>query len=92
MPSATGTPRRTGALERAGAHGTYELTPRADDTTHLVIDITLCVELPLPKLSRRAVTKVMSATMQRTGDRFAHNLYRRLGLDPDIATITVPSR
>ena len=71
-----------GDVERAGAQGRYELHDLGDGRTRLFIDITLCVELPLPRLSRRAVEKVMAATMQRTGDRFAVNLYRRLGLDP----------
>jgi carbon monoxide dehydrogenase subunit G len=73
-----------GRSERAGAHGTYELDD-VDVGTHLFIDLTLCVELPLPKLSRRAVESVMASTMQRTGDRFARNLFRRLGLDPAAA-------
>ncbi len=81
-----------GHSERAGAHGTYELEEVADDVTRLAIDLTLCVELPLPKLTRRAVTKVMATTMQRTGDRFASNLYRRLGLDPgQLAATATPT-
>ena len=28
----------------------------------------------------------MATTMQRTGDRFGQNLYRRLGIDPSTAT------
>ena len=80
-----------GRSERAGARGTYELEAVASDATQLAIDITLCVELPLPMVSRRAVTRVMSVTMKRTGDRFAENLYRHLGLDPDGARATVRS-
>ncbi|HEX3088524.1 MAG TPA: SRPBCC family protein [Ilumatobacteraceae bacterium] len=72
--------------ERAGADGTYELTPRGDKTD-LKVDIALTVELPLPRLSAGAVERVMKATMQRTGKRFAVNLYHRLGLDP--ATIVI---
>lgn len=70
-----------GRTERAGANGVYELEERADGCTRLSIDITLCVELPLPRLSRRAVERVMATTMRRTGDRFAVNLYRHLGND-----------
>ena len=77
-----------GRSERAGAHGRYELHDLGEERTRLSIDITLCVELPLPRLSRRAVEKVMAATMQRTGDRFAVNLYRRLGVDPSMAVAT----
>lgn len=70
-----------GRNERAGAHGTYLLDAVDDGHTRLSIDLTLCVELPLPRLSRRVVEATMAATMQRAGDRFATNLYERLGLD-----------
>ncbi len=75
-----------GERERAGADGTYELTQRGDET-ELKVDIALTVELPLPRLSAGAVERVMRASMQRTGKRFAVNLYHRLGLDP--ATIVI---
>ena len=75
-----------GEQERAGADGTYELTQRGDET-ELKVDIALTVELPLPRLSSRAVERVMTTSMQRTGKRFAVNLYHRLGLDP--ATIDI---
>lgn len=71
-----------GQAERAGADGIYELTELDPDRTHLSIDITLRVDLPLPGLSRRAVERVMASTMARTGDVFAERLYRRLGVDP----------
>jgi hypothetical protein len=70
-----------GVHERAGADGTYELMPH-DDGTELKVDIALTVELPLPRLSAVAVERVMKTSMQRTGKRFAINLYHRLGLDP----------
>ncbi|MEP7111765.1 MAG: SRPBCC family protein [Ilumatobacteraceae bacterium] len=75
-----------GERERAGANGTYELTQRCKQT-ELKVDIALTVELPLPRLSAGAVERVMKASMQRTGKRFAVNLYHRLGLDP--ATIAI---
>ncbi|CAN5834025.1 hypothetical protein BH18ACT2_BH18ACT2_15600 [soil metagenome] len=75
-----------GRSERAGANGIYRLKALDDDRTHLFIDITLCVELPLPRLARRAVEGVMATTMRRTGDRFAANLYRRLGIDTAATT------
>jgi len=71
----------TGAAERAGADGVYELTDLDPGWAHLSIDITLHVELPLPALSRRAVERVMASTMTRTGDVFAQRLYTRLGID-----------
>jgi carbon monoxide dehydrogenase subunit G len=82
-----------GHSERAGASGTYVLESLDDSRTRLSIDITICVELPLPRLSRRAVEPVIAATMQRTGDRFATNLYQRLGIDPaTVAAPVTPSR
>ncbi len=77
---------REGEHERAGADGTYELTPQGDGT-ELKVDIALTIELPLPRLSAVAVEKVMKTSMQRTGKRFAVNLYHRLGLDPSTITI-----
>jgi len=75
-----------GTVERAGADGVYELTEVGPDRTHLSIDITLSVDLPLPGLSRRAVERVMASTMARTGDVFAERLATRLGLDPASVT------
>lgn len=68
--------------QRAGATGTYLLADAPNGATQLAIDITITAELPLPRAARRAVEKVMASTMARTGDRFARNLYARLGLDP----------
>lgn len=79
-----------GSTERAGAEGVYELTEVGPDRTHLSIDITVHVDLPLPAVSRRAVERVMTATMARTGDVFAERLARRLGLDPaDVTQETI---
>lgn len=66
------------ANERAGANGTY-LLDDVDGGTRLEIELTIHVELPLPRLSRGAVQRVMEQSMQRTGDRFAQNLLDRLG-------------
>lgn len=74
-----------GAAERAGAEGTYVLSDADGGGTELAIDITISVELPLPKVSRRAVERVMATTMAKTGDRFARNLYEALDLDPALA-------
>jgi carbon monoxide dehydrogenase subunit G len=75
-----------GSTERAGADGVYELTELDPERTHLSIDLTIHVDLPLPALSRRAVERVMDATMARTGDVFAERLARRLDLDPALVT------
>ncbi len=69
-----------GATEWAGAKGTYVLVDLPDGGTHLSVDLTLYVELPLPALSRRAVQRVMSTMMIRTGEKFADNLYADLGI------------
>ncbi len=76
------------AEERAGADGIYTLESVAPDRTKLEIDITLHVHLPLPRASRRAVERIMSSTMVRTGNVFAERLYKRLGVDPATATQT----
>ncbi len=77
-----------GRNERAGATGIYVLERIDDNQTRLSIDITLCVDLPLPRLSRRVVEGTIATMMQRTGDRFATNLYERLSIDP--ATVAAP--
>lgn len=68
-----------GVREHAGVEGHYELEP-AEHGTHLSVELTMSVELPLPRLSAPAVQRVMSVTMARTGDRFSDNLLRHLGL------------
>jgi carbon monoxide dehydrogenase subunit G len=67
-----------GVRERASADGFYELTD-VGNGTHLAISLTLCVELPLPRLAAPAVERVMSLTMQQTGERFSANLLKHLG-------------
>ncbi|WP_375492109.1 SRPBCC family protein [uncultured Jatrophihabitans sp.] len=66
-----------GKRERAGADGVYELSD-VDGGTHLLIELTLRVELPLPEKSKRAVQHIMKSTMNRTGDRFSENLLEHL--------------
>ncbi len=68
----------SGATERAGADGWY-LLKDVDEGTHLSISLTLSVDLPLPRSAGRAVRRVMSSTMERTGDRFSTNLLHHLG-------------
>ena len=58
--------------ERAGAAGNY-LLEETGDGTHLPIDLTIHVELPLPRTAAPTVRRVMDQIMQRTGDRFARN-------------------
>jgi hypothetical protein len=49
--------------------------------THLAIELTLTVELPLSRLAAPAVRRIMTATMQRIGERFGANLLHHLGSD-----------
>lgn len=70
--------RPPGKTERAGADGWYKLE-EVEEGTHLEIELTMHVDLPLSKLAAPAVNRVMSSMMQRTGDRFAANLLRHLG-------------
>jgi carbon monoxide dehydrogenase subunit G len=81
----------SGATEKAGANGVYTLEDLGDGLTRLFIDITIWVDLPLPSLSRRAVEKVMAESMDRTGHRFAKNLYQHLEIDPSTVTERTPS-
>ena len=76
-----------GHKERSGAEGSYVLEA-VDGGTQLQVDLELCVELPLPRLTAFAVERVMTSTMRSTGKRFAVNLYKHLGLDPDQVQIT----
>jgi carbon monoxide dehydrogenase subunit G len=71
--------RPPGRSERAGADGWYKLSYQ-DGGTRLEIKLTMHVDLPLSRLAGPAVTKVMSAMMQRTGERFATNLLNHLGV------------
>ncbi len=66
-----------GSKERAGAEGWYRLE-EVEGGTALAISLTVCVDLPLPKLSSGAVTGVMKRVMDRMGDKFAVNLLDHL--------------
>lgn len=71
-----------GHREHSGAEGTYTLTPLDDGGTRLRVDLTLTLEAPLPRVMAPAVQRLIASTMERTGRKFASNLYERLGLDP----------
>jgi Polyketide cyclase / dehydrase and lipid transport len=72
-----------GVTEWSGAEGWYELS-EVEGGTQLGISLTLCIDVPLPKATGRAVRRIMKGTMDRTGDRFAKNLLDHLGLS-DVA-------
>lgn len=65
--------------ERAGATGWYDLKD-APTGTQLEIEITIHVELPLPRLSASAVERIMAESMTRAGDAFARNMSTHLGI------------
>lgn len=66
-----------GRPERAAAEGWY-LLDDAEHGTRLRVRLELCVEVPLPRAARPAVTRVIAGVVQRMGDRFSANLLREL--------------
>jgi carbon monoxide dehydrogenase subunit G len=72
--------RPVGRSEIAGADGWYLLSDTDAGGTHLEIELTMHVDLPLPRAAKPAVTGVMRTMMQHTGDRFAANLLDHLGV------------
>ena len=66
------------ADERAGVDGEYLLEP-VGEGTHVAIDLGIWVDLPLPRLSRPAVERVMSTVVAGMGYRFGQNVRRYLG-------------
>ena len=65
--------------EPAGVNGWYALTPLDDSTTRLETDMSICVDLPLPRLSAKAVERVMRSVLDSMGDGFSANLLTHLG-------------
>lgn len=77
-------PRRIGfrhdparAEERAGVEGEYLITP-VPDGTEVSIDIEVWVDLPLPRLARPAVERVMGTIVAGMGYRFGQHVRRHL--------------
>lgn len=70
-----------GATERTGVDGFY-LLDDAEGGTELHIRLTMHVELPLSRLAEPVVVGTMSRAMAHTGDRFATNLLKHLGVSP----------
>lgn len=67
-----------GVDEKAAAEGTYTLEQVGPRQTELTIDLTLAVDLPLPRVAAPAVGRVMQGVMARMGDKFAENLLDHL--------------
>jgi carbon monoxide dehydrogenase subunit G len=68
-----------GVTERTGAQGCYEMRD-ADGGTELRIELSLDVDLPLPRTAGPAVRRIMTRMVRRTGDQFSANLYAHLGV------------
>jgi len=71
-----------GRKEMAGVNGWYELTPVPEDQgggTHLATELSVCLDAPLPRVSARAVERVMRSVLDSMGDAFSANLLRHLG-------------
>lgn len=68
-----------GRREPAGVNGWYQLTALEDGSTRLETDMSICVELPLPRLSGKAVERVMRSVLDSMGDGFSRNLLEHLG-------------
>ena len=68
-----------GRIEHTAAEGWYQLD-EVEGGTRLRISLTLSVDLPLARAARPAVQRVMRIVMARTGERFAVNLLRHLGV------------
>jgi carbon monoxide dehydrogenase subunit G len=69
-----------GRTEKAGVEGWYALAP-TDDGTELVTELTITLDLPLPKASGRAVRATMRKVIDTMGDRFSHRLLEHLGAE-----------
>lgn len=68
-----------GVREWAGAEGWYVLRD-VPGGTHLSIELTLSVDLPLTRIAAPAVETVVRSAMAVTGSRFATRLERHLGV------------
>jgi carbon monoxide dehydrogenase subunit G len=66
-----------GAHERSAVEGWYDLAEH-EQGTHLRTSLDITLDLPLPKLSSRAVTATMRGVVAKMGDRFSENLLQRL--------------
>ncbi|GAA1740349.1 SRPBCC family protein [Aeromicrobium alkaliterrae] len=67
-----------GRRERSGVEGVY-LLDEVDQGTHLKIDLTVRVDLPLPRLTKPAVTTSMQGVLASMGKGFSSALLERLG-------------
>lgn len=64
--------------ENSAVEGEYRLE-EVGSGCRVSIDISVTVDMPFPRATRRAVEVAMAAVMAAMGRRFAHNLLRHLG-------------
>lgn len=63
--------------EHAGVDGEYLLSPEGR-CTRVTIDLGIWVDLPMPKVARPAVERVMNTVVAGMGYRFGQNVRRHL--------------
>ena len=64
--------------ERAGVEGNYALGDAPDGATALAIDLSITVDLPLPRISRPVVQTAIHGVLEVMGAGFARGLERHL--------------
>lgn len=69
-----------GATERSAVEGWYELE-EVDEGTRLTTSLEITLDLPLPKVSGRAVKATMGTVIDQMGERFSKNLLAHLGAE-----------
>ncbi|MBF4163670.1 SRPBCC family protein [Nocardioides acrostichi] len=69
-----------GQTERSSVEGWYHLEEHERGCT-LSTSLEITLDLPLPKLSSKAVTATMRGVVDKMGDRFSANLLDRLGAE-----------
>jgi carbon monoxide dehydrogenase subunit G len=68
-----------GTTERSGVEGWYDLRPERRGGTFLATDLTISLDLPLPRAAAPAVRATMKKVIDTMGDRFSRNLLNHLG-------------
>ncbi|MAO79319.1 SRPBCC family protein [uncultured Nocardioides sp.] len=69
-----------GETERSAVEGWYDLSEH-ERGCELRTSLEITLDLPLPKLSSKAVTATMKGVVAKMGDRFSANLLERLGAE-----------
>jgi len=70
----------SGAGERSAVEGWYVLD-EVDAGTRLTTSLEITLDLPLPRMSGRAVRATMNSVVDQMGDRFSRNLLDHLGAE-----------